>query len=243
MFAEYNNLLTCFANAQTLEDLAVCEDLTNDFNAKYGAMSLASPVAPLINRQTMNLQSWTMEDMLQEYSDLIQCYADAKTIAQSLKCDQDAQAFTKKYGSLSLAYNNMNYYPRAQSFDRRQMIIDYDNLVMCYSNAGFNWNKIMICENQAADFVEKYGEENLPKMGGLNLASVLPQSVTNSGNVSMIILSAVLLSVALGSAAYLYKRAKNQSQKGQVYKKLDVKKEIKSKILPAVDEEVAVSTH
>lgn len=244
IFEEYSNLLDCYAKATTLQGLAVCDKLADDFTTKYGSLSLASPVAPLMSKQALNLQSWTMDDLIQEYADLVQCYANAKTLSQTMKCDRDAQAFTKKYGSLSLAYQRMSYYPaQSQSFDRKQMIRDYDSLVMCYSNAGFNWNKIMICESQAADFVDKYGEENLPKMGGLSLAAMLPQSVATSSNLSMIILSAVLLSVALGGAAFLYKRAKNQSQKGQVYKKLDVKKEIKSKILPSVDEEVAIATN
>lgn len=51
--------------------------------------------APLV------LQSFDVNQMWSEYNDLLMCYANATTMAQLQRCDNQANAFTQKYGGLS----------------------------------------------------------------------------------------------------------------------------------------------
>ena len=117
------------------------------------------------------------------------------------------------------------------------MYSEYNDLVNCYANAN-SMTQLVKCDKLATDFTKKYGSQQLAS--GLSLASVLPQA-TGSVNIPMIVLSVVLMAAAISSGVYLFKRAKSQSQKGQVYRKLDAKRDMKASILPQVDEEVAVS--
>lgn len=229
MWTEYNNLIICYANAQTRFQVNKCDSLAQDFTQRYGSATSLVTVTldanekreisscidklekeaikfrkqyykakPQVKRDlqqavaeaeanlnsidaqfdqvrqflglktlaasTLSLQeTFDYDVMINEYFELLDCYLNAKTVADVAVCDKRTDEFTVKYGATPLALQAINY---------TDMWTEYSDLINCYFTAKTQAD-VNRCDARTQAFTEKYGGQTLASQ--VSLQGVLDQ--------------------------------------------------------------------
>jgi hypothetical protein len=139
--ADAEKVSQCYQQVSSYSDLEACQQMQEEFMAKYPQFSLFNPGA-------QSLQSIT--EILQQYmadaEKVSQCYQQVSSYSDLEACQQMQEEFMAKYPQFSLYSPGMNY---------DQMMKDYDEVMrVCMSASTIE--QVNLCNKLAQDFSDKY---------------------------------------------------------------------------------------